>query len=364
MSLLVIIVIALVAAALVGVLVTVGMKASKLAEELEHTHVQVDALNVERRALLGKVDAMQDAERNMIRQLDHADQEITHYREQLDQRPETKRKIYRILALGIKATGKTSLTLKWANPLTDLCSISGTKIERYERSVSRVQSAKELTEHVFEVHDWGGEHLVDAVQELVSEEVHGLLLVVDLGGKDATTVDHERVKMQLREFQPQALQYYFVPKMMATCKTVVLFINKSDLIKGTPAEVEGEAKRLYQPLIDALSKYANQIDVKVLVGSANHGHSTHLLFGHFIEKILPKNAHDDQLLQRTKSTEGSVKSTTAPLGIAAPPLPPMESIIKAPSFGRFPPPRQITLRGPGDTAPLVSKSNGIAKHFS
>jgi hypothetical protein len=48
-------------------------------------------------------------------------------------------------------------------------------------------------------------------------------------------------------------------------------------------------------------KYSNQVDVRVLVGSANYGHSTHMLFSHFVEKILPKNAYDTQLLQRMKS---------------------------------------------------------------
>lgn len=378
MSLLVIMVIAVVAAALVGALIVVGMKAAKLGEELEQAELKLEAVQGERRVLIGKIEAMQEAERKMIGQLDSADQEIAHYREQLDLRPESKRKTYRILALGMKATGKTSLTLKWANPLTDLTSIAGTKIERYERSVSRVQAAKDVTEHVFEVHDWGGEHIVDAVQELITEEVHGLLLVVDLGGKDAKQVDRERVTTQLQEFQPQALRYFFVPKMMASCKTVVLFINKSDLIPGTPAQVEEQAKHLYQPLIDSLAKYANQIDVKVFVGSANFGHATHFLFSHFVEKILPKNAYDNQLQQRMKADLGTTMtststSTTAPFSFAAPPVPPVDVEPSAPSFGHKPNPQNVS-RNPLSTVPLVSKSNGtlpvavkangIAKHLA
>ncbi|MBK9258899.1 MAG: hypothetical protein IPM54_03600 [Polyangiaceae bacterium] len=371
-------VIAVVAAALVGALIVVGMKAAKLGEELEQAELKLEAVQGERRVLIGKIEAMQEAERKMIGQLDSADQEIAHYREQLDLRPESKRKTYRILALGMKATGKTSLTLKWANPLTDLTSIAGTKIERYERSVSRVQAAKDVTEHVFEVHDWGGEHIVDAVQELITEEVHGLLLVVDLGGKDAKQVDRERVTAQLQEFQPQALRYFFVPKMMASCKTVVLFINKSDLIPGMPAQVEEQARHLYQPLIDSLAKYANQIDVKVFVGSANYGHATHFLFSHFVEKILPKNAYDNQLQQRMKADLGTTMtststSTTAPFSFAAPPVPPVDAEPSAPSFGHKPHPQNAS-RNPLSTVPLVSKSNGtlpvavkangIAKHLA
>ena len=103
------------------------------------------------------------------------------------------------------------------------------------------------------------------------------------------------------EFQAQALRYFFGPKTVASCKAVVLFINKSDLLPGTPGEVEQQAKKHYSRLIDDLMRYSTQVDVRVLVGSANYGHSTHHLFSHFVEKILPKNAYDNQLLQRMKS---------------------------------------------------------------
>jgi hypothetical protein len=210
--------------------------------------------------------------------------------------------VYRILTLGMKATGKSSLTLKWANPLVDLGTIEGTKIERYERTVSNVRTKDNtLVEHVFEVHDWGGEHIVDAQQELIVEQIHGLLMVVDLGGKDARQVDTKRISEQLEEFNPKALKYFFSPKTVASCKSVVLFINKSDLVTGSPSQAEAQAKALYAPLIDSLKQYATQIDVKVLVGSASYGHATHLLFSYFVEQILPKSAYDNQLCQRMKA---------------------------------------------------------------
>jgi hypothetical protein len=112
-----------------------------------------------------------------------------------------------------------------------------------------------------------------------------------------------RITEQLNEFNPQALKYFFSPKTVASCKSVVLFINKSDLVGGPPAQAEAYAKQLFQPLIDSLMKYSTQIDVKVLVGSASYGHSTHLLFSYFVEQILPKSAYDQQLLQRIKAAE-------------------------------------------------------------
>lgn len=228
------------------------------------------------------------------------EQEVDHYRAELEKRPRVTRRTYKILTLGMKATGKTSLTLKWSNPLVDLGTIQGTKIERYERTVSTVASKDMTTEHVFEIGDWGGEHIVDAQQELITEEIHGLLIVVDLGGKDARAVQAERIREQLVEFQPQSLKYFFSAKTVASCKTVVLFINKADLVPGSPADAEVEAKKLYAKLIADLKEHEEKVDIRILVGSASYGHSTHHLFSHFVEKILPKNAYDNQLLQRMK----------------------------------------------------------------
>jgi GTPase SAR1 family protein len=228
------------------------------------------------------------------------EQEVDYYRAELEKRPKVTRKTYKVLTLGMKATGKTSLTLKWSNPLVDLGAIQGTKIERYERTVSQVASKDVTIEHVFEIGDWGGEHIVDAQQELITEEIHGLLIVVDLGGKDAKAVQPERIQEQLREFQPQSLKYFFSAKTVASCKTVVLFINKADLVPGTPAEAEEQARKLYGKLINDLKEHEDKVDIRILVGSASYGHSTHHLFSHFVEKILPKNAYDHQLLQRMK----------------------------------------------------------------
>jgi hypothetical protein len=312
MSLVVVIIIAFVTACLVSVLVLVGARAGKLARELDAAERKIESLQGETRALAGRLAATEEEDKRKIGWLDHQEQELHWMRAELERRPKITRKTFKILTLGMKATGKTSLTLKWANPLIDLGALEGTKIERYERTVSHVVQKDLVTEHVFEVHDWGGEHIVDAQQELIVEEIHGLLIVVDLGGKNAKQAEMHRVREQLEEFQAQALKYFFGPKTVASCKTVVLFINKSDLLSGTLAEVEEQAQALYAPLIDNLKKYSTQIDVRVFVGSASYGHSTHLLFSHFVERILPKNAYDNQLLQRMKS-DFSATAVPAPV---------------------------------------------------
>jgi GTPase SAR1 family protein len=315
----VIIVLALLLVALGAGMVIMSQRASATQQKLKETGEVVGALQRQLEVTQGQLAStthqlaasqsslavqIQKAEADNKQKegwLDHEQQENEWLRGELEKRPKVTRKTYKVLTLGMKATGKTSLTLKWSNPLVDLGTIQGTKIERYERTVSSVVQKDTTIEHVFEVGDWGGEHIVDAQQELIVDEIHGLLIVVDLGGKDAKAVQPERIQEQLREFQPQSLKYFFGPKTVASCKAVVLFINKADLIPGGPAEAEVQAKKLYAKLIDDLTAYQAQVDIRVLVGSASYGHSTHHLFSHFVEKILPKNAYDNQLLQRMKA---------------------------------------------------------------
>lgn len=267
--------------------------------QIEARHAgQMETVGKAHYALRTALDAASARDAEKGGQLDHLEQENAWLRDELEKRPRIIRKTYKILTVGVRWTGKTSLTLKWANPLIDLGTLEGTKIERYERTVSQVLKDNSRMEHVFEIRDWGGEHIVDAQQELIMAEIHGLLLVVDLGGKDATRAEPARVQEQLRKFQAEALQFFFGPNVVSSCKAVVLFINKSDLLAGSPAEAEEQARALYRPLVDDLMKYSTQIDVRVLVGSASYGHSTHHLFAHFVEKILPRDAYDAQLLQR------------------------------------------------------------------
>ncbi|MCK6586855.1 MAG: hypothetical protein L6Q76_04645 [Polyangiaceae bacterium] len=300
-----IIVLSLFAVGLAGSTALLMIRSNELAKKLRAAEEQVQILRGNSSALVKQLEQAAAEDKTKADWLDNMEQEIAHLRRELEKRPKLTRKTYKILTLGIKWTGKTSLTLKWANPLVDLGTIQGTKIERYERTVSHVVQRDITTEHVFEVGDWGGEHIVDALQELIMDEIHGLLIVVDLGGKDAKQVDMARVQEQLKEFQAQALKFFFAPKTVASCKAVVLFINKSDLIPGTPADVEAKARQHYAPLIDDLMTYSNKVDIRVLVGSASYGHGTHLLFSHYVEKILPKNAYDTQLLQRMKSDAAS-----------------------------------------------------------
>jgi hypothetical protein len=272
---------------------------------LRDTRSQVALLSGRHAALTSRLEEVQGDNLRKAEWLDNLEKENEWFRQELEKRPRVTRRTYKILTLGVSGTGKTALTLKWANPLTDLGTLAGTKIDRYQRTVSLVTGKEAMTEHVFEIGDWGGEYMVDAHQELVMDEIHGLLLVVDLAGRDATTVEPERIQQQLRGFQAEVLKFFFGPRTVASCKTVVLFINKSDLLSGTPAEVEREARGYYGRLIEDLEKHDAQLNVHVLVGSATSGHSIHHLFSHFVERILPSTAYDSQLLQRMKADAGA-----------------------------------------------------------
>jgi hypothetical protein len=318
------------AATLRGEVEKLRTSAQALVRQIDELHRDIEARKANMGALAQQIEEISSDEEKKAGWLDHQEKEIAWLRAELERRPKITRKTYKVLTLGMKWTGKTSLTLKWANPLIDLGQLQGTKIERYERTVSQVEQKDVRIEHVFEIRDWGGEHIVDAQQELIMDEIHGLLIVVDLGDGDAKNIDPQRIQEQLREFQPQALRYFFGPRTVACCKAVVLFINKSDLLPGTPAEVEEKAKKLYETLIDDLMKYSNNIDVRVFVGSASYGHSTHLLFSHFVEKILPKDAYDGQLLQRLKSDV-----TPPPPTNFARPLPPAQTKIHVNGEGKL-----------------------------
>ncbi len=308
---------------------------SAWSETLRQTNTQIEPLRSQAAHLSKKLDEAYAEDKQKVTWLDHQQQEIDWLRVELEKRPKVHRKTYKILTLGVKGTGKTSLTLKWANPLTDLGLLQGTKIERYERTVSHVANKDVITEHVFEVGDWGGEHIVDAQQELVVEEIHGLLIVVDLTGTENNKFDAARVEDQLREFQPQALKYFFSPKTVASCKSVVLFINKSDVLAGTPLEVERLARHHYGRLIQDLERYQGQIDVRVFVGSASYGHNVHHLFSHFVERILPKNAYDTQLLQRMK-TEGQATTSAKFAALAQHAMNPPTNTGPLPGMGEVP----------------------------
>ncbi|MFS8065388.1 MAG: hypothetical protein ACMG6S_03345, partial [Byssovorax sp.] len=87
---------------------------------------QLHQLEAQNRDLAARLEAARVEDEAKTKWLDHLQRETDWQRDELEKRPNVTRKTYKVLTLGMKWTGKTSLTLKWANPLTDLGKIEGT----------------------------------------------------------------------------------------------------------------------------------------------------------------------------------------------------------------------------------------------
>lgn len=297
MSLAVALAIMAIAVTLLALLFAVGLRALGLGREVATLEANRSQLEDELDATRSKLATKAEQAKKLEGWLASAEQENASLLEELRKRPLVTRKVHKIFTFGVQGTGKTSLTLKWANPLVQLGAIEPTKKAQYERIVSRCRVFDGITEHVFEIHDFGGEQMVNGLAALVGEEVHGLLFVVDVHAGKGKEVDMERVRQQLAAFQPPAFQYFLGPKTIAACKSVILFINKSDVIPAAPDAAEQMARQVYRPLIEDLLRYAHIVDVRIIVGSAKVGQSTETVFAHFIDKMLPLDARDQTLMQ-------------------------------------------------------------------
>lgn len=277
------------------------------AAELSQTLAALREVEVQRDAVQGQVAGMEARVGAMEAQRDAQAKEMHKLRHDIAERPKLKTQLYRIVVVGMRSTGKTSLILKWANPTWEVRNPPGaTLFNKFMRTVSSVINARSnvVVNHVFEIFDFGGERLVEAQETLVVDDVHGLLFVTDLGGEGASAVDEARIQQQTEAFSTQALQFFFkAPRIVKSCQTVVLFINKSDLLSGTPTEVERAARAHYAKLISALQSFDEQVQIEIMVGSSFSGHNTHRLMPHFIQKLLPEDAYDEQLQQRAQGQD-------------------------------------------------------------
>ena len=78
-------------------------------------------------------------------------EELERLRKDVARRPQVRQQTYNIISIGLPKTGKTSLTLKWANPLWELKNVQGTSFDRYTRTVSSVLNAQSniMLNHAF-----------------------------------------------------------------------------------------------------------------------------------------------------------------------------------------------------------------------
>lgn len=287
-----------------GNLSSCQQQSALIKRDFDRTQAVARKLEGERDQMMGQVETAESKVASLEAQRDAQLRELERMRTDIAERPKLKTQVYKIVVIGMRSTGKTSLILKWANPIWEVRKPPGaTLFNKFSRTVSSVLSGKSnvVVDHVFEIFDFGGERIVEAQETLVVDDIHGLLFVVDLGQEGAEQVDDARIQSQIQAFSLQALQFFFrAPRIVKSCQTVVLFINKSDLLSGTPSEVEKMARARYAPLIQAIESFAEQVQIEVMVGSSYSGHNTHRLMPHFIQKLLPEDAYDEQLLQRAQ----------------------------------------------------------------
>lgn len=264
-------------------------------------------LEGERDKVLARVSALEGEVQRLEGERDNSARELDRIKREMIERPKLKTQVYKIVVIGMRSTGKTSLILKWANPTWEVRNPPGaTLFNKFSRTVSSVHNARSgvVVNHLFEIFDFGGERLVEAQETLVVDDIHGLLLVVDLGQEGAETVDEARITQQINAFSAEALQFFLrAPRIVKSCQTVVLFINKSDLLSGTPAQVEQAARAKFARLIEALQGFSEQVQLEIMVGSSYSGHNTHRLMPHFIQQLLPDDAYDEQLQQRAQGRD-------------------------------------------------------------
>lgn len=248
--------------------------------------------------------------------------ECDRLRRELDGRPAKRERRYGIATIGVSGSGKTALTLRWANDIYRINDYVATQFAKYTKRVSQVLDREENSqvEHIFEIYDWGGEHIEEAFTALIQlGAIHALVMVVDLGPylkeQKKNVFDEEHIRRQLTEFNPHVLRLLFAPAIIAHCKHYILFINKSDLIAGFQGQIEDKARTYYKRLIDDMEDWSSKrgVTLKIIVGSAETGVGTNLLFPYLIENILPETARDDHLQQQValKSSGGAAPAAVA-----------------------------------------------------
>lgn len=217
----------------------------------------------------------------------------------LRHKDEHRRILYNICVVGTRGCGKTALIMKLTNPL--LVSIGELIPTKYSEffGTAIVENKDDVSvQHVFDYHEWGGEFLPEALGAMRDlgyvdgrsdvgtrrPGVSALLLVVDLGSQ---SFDKSRALFQSTEyFCAPVLRFLLSESIQAHMKTLILFINKSDLLKDWRQETEQAATSLYETLIQELSKQFHG-DLHVIVGSALTEHGLHKLNTTLIRSIIP-----------------------------------------------------------------------------
>lgn len=242
-----------------------------------------------------------------------------------DINPSSKKQIYNVAIIGIEGSGKTALLLRMIDPLvTDISNLAQTGLdEAYDRPVTITHNHQDSlrVEHVFRLHEWGGEHLVEAQRDMLKmcqrdvnvekdgvvdlAGIQGIIFTVDLGndkrdeqgrrvGKQS--FNQERIRSQLEEyFSPHKLPFLLNDTVLSRCQIVILFINKIDLLDGKLEDCRRAAEQHYQNLILGLRRTCGSTPVEVIVGSADTDISLTKVYSSLVRGIMPESARRGNL---------------------------------------------------------------------
>ena len=256
--------------------------------------------------------------------------------------PEMVKVFYKVAIFGITGSGKSWLSKKLSDvTFTEESAAFGqTRVQTYEHGIAVQENfgSKRVTQHLFRITEWGGEFLskglADMVAKIESERrqhqdslannpsvdnliqiderefeqigFRAIIFTVDLGdvvpnSDGVQKFSSERINKQSKEyFDPGRLEFFFNEQLTQHCKTIVLFINKCDLIGYD----EQRARQEYAPLIAGLERLSSKgkIEFTTVVGSATEDFHTRKLFSLLVRRILPEADFDSNMSRAERPT--------------------------------------------------------------